>query len=91
MKDSKYITVDKDEDIEGSVASLKDQVLGLKQAEIDKKLKEDGGALLKGEAAGSIAEEEAKNFAKERNEGAAGQPFQGFDEKEIIEGKEIKK
>jgi len=35
----KYITVDKDEDIEESVKSLKDEVLGLKQAEIDKKLK----------------------------------------------------
>ena len=29
---SKYITVDKDEDIEGSVKSLKDEFLGLKQA-----------------------------------------------------------
>ena len=88
---SKYITVDKDDDIEGSVKSLKDEVLGLKQAEIDKKLKEDGGAPAKGEVAGSIAEEEAKNFAKTRNEGSKNQPFRGFDEKEIIEGKEIKK
>ena len=88
---SKYITVEKDEDIEGSVKSLKDEVLGLKQAEIDKKLKEDGGAPAKGEVAGSIAEEEAKNFAKTRNEGSKNQPFRGFDEKEIVEGKEIKK
>jgi len=87
---SKYITVEKDEDIEASVTTLKDEVLGLKQAEIDKKLKEAGGAPAKGEPAGSIAEEEAKEFAKERNEGSKGQPFQGFDEKEIIEGKEIK-
>jgi len=87
---SKYITVEKDEDIEGSVKNLKDEVLGLKQAEIDKKLKEDGGAPAKGEAAGSIAEEEAKKFAQERNKGSASQPFQGFDEKEIVEGKEIK-
>ena len=87
---SKYITVEKDEDIEASVTSLKDEVLGLEQAEIDKKLKEDGGAPAKGEAAGSIAEEEAKSFAVERNEGSKGQPFQGFDEKEIIEGKESK-
>jgi len=87
----KYITVDKDEDIEESVKSLKDEVLGLKQAEIDKKLKEDGGVPTKGEPAGTIAEEAAKSFAQERNKGSAGQPFQGFDEKEIIEGKEIKK
>ena len=87
---SKYITVEKDEDIEGSVNSLRDEVLGLKQAEIDKKLKEDGGVPAKGEVAGSIAEEEAKKFAKARNEGSKNQPFQGFDEKEIVEGKEIK-
>ena len=87
---SKYITVDKDEDIEESVKSLKDEVLGLKQAEIDKKLKEDGGVPTKGEPAGTIAEESAKKFAQERNKGSAGQPFQGFDEKEIVEGKEIK-
>ena len=87
---SKYITVEKDEDIEGSVNSLKDEVLGLKQAEIDKKLKEDGGAPAKGDATGSIAEKEAEEFAKERHEGSKGQPFQGFDEKEIVEGKEIK-
>ena len=86
---SKYITVDKDEDIEGSVNNLKDEVLGLKQAEIDKKLK-DGDIPPKGEPAGSIAEEEAKSFAKERNDGADGQPFQAFDEKEIVEGKESK-
>jgi len=86
---SKYITVDKDEDINESVKSLKDEVLGLKQAEIDKKLK-DGDTPPKGEPAGSLAEEEAKSFAVERNEGSKGQPFQGFDEKEIVEGKESK-
>jgi len=86
---SKYITVDKDEDINESVKSLKDEVLGLKQAELDKKLK-DGDTPPKGEPAGSLAEEEAKSFAVERNEGSKGQPFQGFDEKEIIEGKESK-
>ena len=87
---SKYITVDKDEDITESVKSLKDEVLGLKQAEIDKQLK-DGDIPPKGESAGSIAEEEAKKFAKERNDGADGQPFKAFDEKEIVEGKESKK
>jgi len=53
---SKYITVEKDEDIEESVKSLKDEVLGLKQAEIDKKLK-DGEVPPKGEAAGNLEEE----------------------------------
>jgi len=53
---SKYITVEKDEDIEGSVKSLKDEVLGLKQAEIDKNLK-DGEIPQKGEAAGNLEEE----------------------------------
>lgn len=86
---SKYITVEKDEDIEGNVKSLKDEILGLKQAEIDKKLK-DGEVPPKGETMGTIAEEAAKNFAKERNQGSKGQPFQGFNEDEIKEGKEIK-
>ena len=87
---SKYITVDKDEDINESVKSLKDEVLGLKQAEIDKKLK-DGDTPPKGEPAGSVEEEEAVDFAKTKNEGAKGQPFQGFDEAEIKAGEEIKK
>jgi len=53
---SKFITVDKDEDIEENVKNLKDEVLGLKQAEIDKKLK--GGEIPpKGEAAGNLEEE----------------------------------
>jgi len=53
---SKFITVDKDEDIEENVKNLKDEVLRLKQAEIDKKLK--GGEIPpKGEAAGNLEEE----------------------------------
>ncbi|MCK4447425.1 MAG: hypothetical protein KAW56_10140 [Candidatus Marinimicrobia bacterium] len=87
---SKYITVDKDGDITENVKSLKDEVLGLKQAEIDKKLK-DGDTPPKGEPAGSVEEEEAVDFAKTKNEGAKGQPFQGFDEAEIKAGEEIKK
>jgi aminopeptidase N len=87
---SKYITVDKDEDINESVKSLKDDVLGLKQAEIDKKLK-DGDTPPKGEPAGSVEEEEAVDFAKTKNDGAKGQPFEGFDEAEIKAGEEIKK
>ena len=86
---SKYITVDKDEDIDESVKSLKDEVLGLKQAEIDKKLK-DGEIPPKGEPAGSVGEELAVDFAKEKNEGAAGQPLQGLSEAEIKKGEEIK-
>lgn len=86
---SKYITVDKDEDIEGSVKNLKDEVLGLKQAEIDKKLK-DGDIPSKGVAAGTIEEEIAVSFAKEKNEGSDGQPFQGLSKKEIEKGEEIK-
>lgn len=85
----KYITVDKDEDIETSVKSLKDEVLGLKQAEIDKKLK-DGEVPPKGEPAGTIGEEMAISFAKGKNEGPEGQPFQGLSEEEIKKGKEIK-
>jgi len=53
-----YIKVDKDEDINESVKKLKDEVLGLKQAEIDKKLK-DGEEPAKGEATGSMGEESA--------------------------------
>jgi len=53
-----YIKVDKDEDINESVKKLKDEVLGLKQAEIDKKLK-DGEEPAKGEATVSIGEESA--------------------------------
>ncbi|MCK4297866.1 MAG: hypothetical protein KAX28_14570 [Candidatus Marinimicrobia bacterium] len=87
---SKYITVDKDEDIGESVKTLKDEVLGLKQAEIDKKLK-DGDTPPKGEKTGSVAEEEAKSFAETRNKGTKGEPFQGFDEAEIKAGEEIKK
>ena len=86
---SKYIAVDKDEDIEESVKNLKDEVLGLKQAEIDKKLK-DGDVPPKGESAGSVGEELAVSFAEEKNKGAAGQPFQGLSEKEIKKGEEIK-
>jgi hypothetical protein len=85
----KYITVDKDEDIEGNIKSLKDEILGLKQAEIDKKLK-DGEVPPKGEPAGTIEEETAINFAKGKNEGAKGQPFQGLSEAEIKKGEEIK-
>ena len=85
----KYITVDKDEDIETSVKSLKDEVLGLKQAEIDKKLK-DGEIPPKGEPAGTIGEEMAISFAKGKNEGPGGQPFQGLSEEEIKKGEEIK-
>ena len=86
---SKYITVDKDEDITESVKSLKDEVLGLKQAEIDKKLKE-GDTPLKGEPAGSLLEEEAITFAKEKNDGSKGEPFQGLTEEEIKKGEPIK-
>ena len=86
---SKYITVEKDEDIEGSVKSLKDEVLGLKQAEIDKKLK-DGEVPPKGEAAGTIEEDVAKKFAEEKNLGSKGQPFEGLSEEEIKKGEEIK-
>lgn len=84
-----YITVDKDEDIEKSVKSLKDEVLGLKQAEIDKKLKE-GEVPSKGEAPGTIEEETAITFAKEKNLGAKGEPFEGLSEEEIKKGEVIK-
>jgi len=64
---SKYITVDKDEDIEESVKSLKDEVLGLKQAEIDKKLK--GGEIpIKGEQAGTLNEELIAKVASGKGE-----------------------
>lgn len=86
---SSYITVDKDEEIEESVKNLKDQVLEHKQAEIDKKLK-DGEVPPKGEPAGTIGEELAISFAKEKNLGAEGQPFQGLSEEEIKKGEEIK-
>ena len=86
---SKYITVDKDEDIEESVKDLKNEVLELKQTEIDKKIK-DGDIPFKGVTAGTIEEEIAITFAKEKNEGVANQPFQGLSEKEIKKGEEIK-
>ena len=86
---SKYITVEKDEDIEGSVKSLKDEVLGHKQAEIDKKLK-DEEVPSKGEAAGTIEEDEAKKFAEEKNVGSEGAPFKGLSEEEIKKGETIK-
>ena len=76
---SKYITVDKDEDIEESVKSLKDEVLGLKQAEIDKKLK--GGEIPpKGELAGTLNEELIAKVAsgKGKTEGT-------FEGKKLIE------
>lgn len=76
----KYITVDKDEDIEESVKSLKDEVLGLKQAEIDKKLKEDGGVPTKGEAAGSVEEELVARVASGKGETAG-----TFEGKKLIE------
>ena len=84
-----YITVEKDEDIENNVKSLKDEVLGLKQAEIDKKLK-DGEVPPKGEAAGTIEEDTAKKFAEEKNLGTKGEPFEGLSEEEIKKGEEIK-
>jgi len=86
---SKYITVEKDEDIDGSVKSLKDEVLGKKQAEIDKKLK-DGETPPKGEAAGTIEEDAAKKFAETKNVGSKGEPFEGLSEEEIKKGEEIK-
>jgi len=86
---SKYIAVDKDEDIEESVKNLKNQVLGHKQAEIDEKLK-GGEAPPKGEPAGTVGEEIAKTFAEEKNLGTKGQPFQGLSEEEIKKGEEIK-
>ena len=78
---SKYITVEKDEDIEGSVSSLKDEVLGLKQAEIDKKLK-DGEIPPKGEAAGSLNEDLIAKIAS--GEGMSEGTFEG---KKLIEEK----
>jgi len=74
-----YITVDKDEDIEENVKNLKDQVLGLKQAEIDKKLKE-GEVPSKGEPAGDIGEEIIAKAASGK-EGTAGD----FEGKKLIE------
>ncbi|MBA7563961.1 hypothetical protein ES708_05623 [subsurface metagenome] len=76
---SKYITVEKDEDIEGSVKSLKDEVLGLKQAEIDKKLK-DEEVPPKGEATGNLEEELIGKIASGK-EGTAGT----FEGKKLIE------
>jgi len=74
-----YITVDKDEDIEENVKNLKDEILGLKQAEIDKKLK--GGEIPpKGEAAGDLEEELVGEVAS-GEEGTSGD-FKG---KELIE------
>ena len=84
---SKFITVEKDEDIPEAVENLKKEVLTLQQEEIDKKLK-DGGTPLKGQSAGTIEEEKAKEYAKMRNEGAAGQPFQGKEVIEINKGKD---
>jgi hypothetical protein len=79
--------VEKDEDIPEAVENLKKEVLTLQQEEIDKKLK-DGGTPLKGQSAGTIEEEKAKEYAKQRNEGAAGQPFQGKEVIEINKGKD---
>jgi len=76
---SKYITVEKDEDIEESVKNLKDEVLGRKQAEIDKKLK-DGEVPLKGEEAGNLEEELIGKIAS-GEEGTAG----AFEGKKLIE------
>ncbi len=76
---SKYITVEKDEEIEDSVKSLKDEVLGLKQAEIDKKLK-DGEIPQKGEAAGNLEEELVGKVAS-GEEGTVGD----FEGKKLIE------
>jgi hypothetical protein len=84
---SKFIAVEKDEDIPEAVENLKKEVLTLQQEEIDKKLK-DGGTPVKGESAGTIEEEKAKEYAKQRNEGAAGQPFQGKEVIEINKGKD---
>lgn len=84
-----YINVDKDEDIDESVKNLKDHILEHKQAEIDKKLKE-GETPSKGETTGTIEEETATSYAKEKNEGTEGQPFKGLSEEEIKKGEEIK-
>jgi len=65
-----YINVEKDEEIEEKVKTLKDQVLGIKQAEIDKKLKEEGGAPNKGEGAGSVGEELIAEAASGKGETA---------------------
>ena len=78
---SRYITVDKDEDIEGSVKSLKDDMLGLKQTIIDEKLK-DGEPPAKGEAAGNINEELIGKVAS--GEGTTAETFEG---KKLIEEK----
>jgi len=81
---SKFIQVEKDEDIPEAVKNLKNEVLELQQQEIDKKLKE-GGTPATGDRAGSLAEEVAKSFAEERNKGPGSQPFEG---KELIRKKE---
>jgi len=65
-----YINVEKDEEIEEKVKTLKDQVLGIKQAEIDKRLKEEGGAPNKGEGAGSVGEELIAEAASGKGETA---------------------
>jgi len=62
---SKYIKVDKEEDIEAAVKDLNDNILGLKQKSIDEKLKE-GEPPQKGDVtfAGSGMETAVKEFAK---------------------------
>jgi len=63
---TKYIKVDKEEDIENAVKDLQENILGQKQESIDKKLKE-GEIPSKGETtftgSGSM-ETVAKDFAK---------------------------
>jgi len=77
---SKYVIAEKDEDIETAVKDLQNKVLEARQAEIDKKLKEDGGAPKKGEAAGSMNEELIAKVAS--GKGTAEGTFEG---KKLIE------
>ena len=62
----KYIRVEDPSKIAESVASLKNDLLEIKQGEIDQRLKEEGGIPLKGDpaGAGSGMESVARSYAK---------------------------
>jgi len=86
---SNYINVEKDDEIEEKVNNLKTELLGIKQAEIDEKIKNgeipNAGGLL-----GSVNEKKAEEYAEERNNGSKDADFIGKSAEEMITGKPSK-
>lgn len=72
---AKYIKIEKSEDIEAAIKDLSDNILGLKQSEIDNKLKGNAPPA-KGET-GIGGDSTLKSYVESKNKGEETSPFGG--------------